>query len=52
MRNARGRYKARLKDIAKENKEKKSSLGTIKQNQLSKKDLKKKECTPKQTRKI
>ena len=42
MRNARGRYKARLKDIAKENKEKKSSLGTVKQNQFIKKDLKKK----------
>ena len=40
MRNARGRYKARLKDIAKEIKGKKSSLGTVKQNQLTKKDLK------------
>ena len=42
MRNARGRYKPRLKDIVKKNKEKKSSLGTVKQNQLTKKDLKKK----------
>ena len=42
MRNARGRYKARLKDIAKENKDKKSSLGTVKQSQLTKKDLQKK----------
>ena len=41
MRNARGRYKARLNDIAKENKEKKSSLGAVKQNQLTKKDFKK-----------
>ena len=41
MYNARGRYKARLKDIAKENKEKMSSLGTVKQNQLTKKNLKK-----------
>ena len=51
MRNVCGCYKARLKDIANENKEKKSSLGTVKQNQLTK-DLKKKECTPKQTCKI
>ena len=51
MHNACGCYKVRLKDIAKENKGKKSSLGTIKQNQLTK-DLKKKECTPKQTCKI
>ena len=42
MRNAHGRYKARLKDIAKENKEKKSSLGTAKQNQLTKNTCKKK----------
>ena len=41
MRNAHGLYKARLKDIAKENKEKKSSLGTAKQNQLTKNTCKK-----------
>ena len=42
MHNARGCYKARLKDIAKDIKEKKFSFGAVKQNQLTKKDLKKK----------
>ena len=42
MRNARRRYKGRLKGLAKENKEKRSSLVTVKQNQLTKKDLEKK----------
>ena len=42
MHNARGRHKARLKGLAKENKEKRSSLVTVKQNQFTKKDLEKK----------
>ena len=42
MCNACKRYKAILTDIAKENKEKKPSFGTVRQNQLTKKDLKKK----------
>ena len=42
MRNACGHYKARLKDIAQGSKKNKSTLGTVKQNQLTKKDLKKK----------
>ena len=40
------------KTLHKRIRKKKFSLGTIKQNQLIKNDLKKKECTPKQTRKI
>ena len=54
MCNARGRYKPRLKDIAKENKEKKKILPWYRQTKSTHKERieKKKECTPKQTRKI
>ena len=42
MRNARGRYKVKLKEMTKENRKKISTLGAVKNDQLTKKDVIKK----------